>query len=684
VQPLTQKCQGFFIVRERKEEMLRKVLAAAGVMVLLTSRLWAEESQLTLDKIVVTPSRYSQEISEAASSISVISQNDINNSSATNSVDILRSVPGIVVRDLFGNGAKASVDLRGFGDMDSMNTLVLIDGRRINEVDLSGVDWSQIPLDQIQKIEVIRGGNSVLYGENAIGGVINIITKKGKGKPRLEIGTEFGSYDKNLEKINFSGSQDKLSYLFSASREGTNGYRNNTFFKTYDYGSKLEYDFTDELSAHFNSGFHRATYGLPGGLSEADISNFGRRFAKNGDDRATDKDYYFVAGAKNEITGLGQLCLDLSYRIKDVNSNLIGGNGGWNPIRISNIETLGLTPKFTINKPIFGQENNLTTGIDFYRSLYSADNLDSSNGLSNITRIHKYSLGGYAQEEFFILKNFSVLGGFRYESVKYSFNFHDFVYLSDIDSRIKPNEKAYNFGLNYKYGDDSNLFLNINQSYRFPATDEFFNGFSLDTSLKPELSKDFEAGVRHNFGKRLHLEVSGYRMKVKDELFTDPTLSWGLGATSNYDKTIHQGVDTNANFKVFDNLNLYGSYSYQDAEFYKSHLGGKTIPWVPNHKASLGLRFTFFNYFTMNVGGNYGGSRYRINDVHNALPKVKSYFTTDLGLSYNHKDFTISANINNLFNEYYYEFATYSAFSGNKLYYPAVGRNFGLKLDCKF
>ncbi len=664
--------------------MFQKVLVAVIVMALFASGVWAEESEVTWDKIVVTPYRYEETLSKTASSVTVITAAEIKNSNAAKVIDALRPVPGIIVRDLYGNGAKASLDLRGFGDMDAMNILVLIDGRRVNEVDLSGVDWSQVPLDQIQQIEIIRGGNSVLYGENAVGGVINIITKKGQGKPRFEISSEFGSYDRNSEKIHFSGSRGKLSYLFSASREGTHGYRNNSFFKTYDYSSKLGYDFSDELTVYFNSGFHRASYGLPGGLSENEISNYGRRFAKNGDDRATDKDYYFMMGAKNEVLGLGQLSLDLSYRIKDVKSNLIGGNGGWNPIRISKIDTFGITPKFTVERAFLGRENKLVAGLDYYRSLYRSDNLDSSNELADLTRIHKNSLGGYIQEEFFVSKNLSVLSGLRYESVRYSFNYHDFSgWYSDIDSSTKPNEKAYNFGLNYKYGRGSNAFFNINQSFRFPATDEFFTG-TLNTALKPQVSKDIEAGFRHNFNERLHFEVSAYRMKVSNELFTDPTAAGGLGATSNYDRTVHQGLDTNVNFKTTPALSFWGSYSWQDVEFYKNHLGGKDIPWVPRQKSSFGLGYKFLRDFTANLGVYYTGSRYRINDVNNILPKIKGYFTTDLGLNYKRKDFSIAAGINNLFNKRYYEFATYGAFSGNKLYYPAPGRNFNIRLEYKF
>ncbi len=577
----------------------RKALIAAFAFFLFIPFLHADEPEITLDRIVVvTPGRYEQGLSDAASSTTVVSRQDIERSSASNAAELLQSVPGVVVRDFYGNGAKASVDLRGFGDMDMMNTLVMIDGRRVNEVDLSGVDWSQIPLDQIERVEVIRGGGSVLYGDNAVAGVINIITRKGSGKPKFEIGSEFGSYDRNMEKMLLSGSQDKLSYLFSASREGTHGYRNNSFFDAYDYGTKLGYDLTDTLSAHFDSGFHRATYGLPGGISESDMAQFGRRYARYGDDRATDKDYYFMGGLKNSFSGLGELNLDFSYRKKEVKSNLVGGNGGWNPVRLSDIETLGFNPKLTVDRELFGKANTLVTGVDFYRSFYRSDNLSSTDSLSDTSHIRKDSLGGYLQEEFSILDNLSVLGGYRYEAVRYSFNFHDFTgWNPDVDSRTTPNEKAYNAGLNYKYGDHSNAYINFNQSFRFPSVDEFFNGSSLNTALKPQLSKDIEAGLRHNFNKRLHGEISVYRMKVKDELFTDPTLYFGLGATSNYPKTLHQGVDASLNFKAMDNLSVQAGYSYQDPEFSDGSFKGKTIPWVPNHKANIGFRYGFWKNF---------------------------------------------------------------------------------------
>ena len=134
-------------------------------------------SPTALPEVVVTGTRTAEEIQKVPASISVITAADIQRSSAKTAVDLLRREEGIVVRDLLGNGKAAQVDLRGFGETASSNTLVLVDGRRTNEIDLSGVDWAQIPVEQIERIEVLRGPGSVLYGDNAAAGVINIITK---------------------------------------------------------------------------------------------------------------------------------------------------------------------------------------------------------------------------------------------------------------------------------------------------------------------------------------------------------------------------------------------------------------------------------------------------------------------------------------------------------------------------
>ena len=161
-----------------KKRMYGTALLAS---VLVPALSLAEQPAATMEEVVVTATRQEEQISSVPAHVSVITDEDIKKSTAQNIPDLLRNEAGVQVVDVTGNKRSFRVDLRGFGETAQSNTLVLVDGRRINQPDLSGTDWTLIALDRVKRIEVIRGGRgSVLYGDNASGGVINIITKEGE------------------------------------------------------------------------------------------------------------------------------------------------------------------------------------------------------------------------------------------------------------------------------------------------------------------------------------------------------------------------------------------------------------------------------------------------------------------------------------------------------------------------
>jgi iron complex outermembrane receptor protein len=228
-------------------------------------------SPIKMDEVVVTATRYEERISSVPAHMSVITEEDIKNSTARSIPDLLRTQPGIQVSDLTGNGRNFTVDIRGFGETAGLNTLVLVDGRRINQPDLSGADWTLIGLHRVKRIEIIRGGRgSVLYGDNAAGGVINIITKEGEA---FHAGAEIagGSYDTFRSKAYVSGSAHNLSYAFSGSYLDSDGYRDNSETDPKDIGANLNYFVSDKIRFNLSGDYHKDKTGLPGAIKKSDL-----------------------------------------------------------------------------------------------------------------------------------------------------------------------------------------------------------------------------------------------------------------------------------------------------------------------------------------------------------------------------------------------------------------------------
>ncbi len=665
--------------------------------------------------IVVTPFRYEGELNKSASEVTVITQDDIKQLNVIRLVDALRSVPGIAVRDYTGNGTQVSVDMAGFGEQGSLNVLVLVDGRRINSVDLSGVDWSQIPLDRVERIEVIRGGAmGVLYGDNASSGVINIITKKGKGKPSGTLSVEFGSYAHTKQKLSLEGEavDHKLSYLLSASRSSSNGYRHNSFDKDSDFASRLSYEVSDVLKVRFNSGFHASTYGMPGAVYQnnnsvigtpfmglqATIDHDGRRAVRFGNDHANNKDHYLLTGLDADFGDHGKFETDLSYRETRTDSYFLS-SGLYT--RKNKALTYGVTPKYALHHTVLDHDNKLVGGVDLYKTSFNSNNFDPADdkSLQNLTRINKTSFAGYVQDELTVLDPLVLVNGYRYEQARYTFNYHDLgAFNPDQDTKAAPKMQAYNSGLVYTYAEDSNVFLNAGKSFRFVQTDEFsYQDASfvqqLNTTLKPQTAMNYQLGLRHRFSPRLKSAVSLYRMNVRHELYFNAAGGpFGSGQNENYDRTVHQGLQLSADAKLTDKVGLFGNYTFTDAHFANGTYKDNQIPMVARHKASIGLKFLLSKDLAFNVIDNYVGSRYFLNDQANHYSRLNGYMTVDSNVSWACRDWTMTFGVNNILNKKYAETAgvrltndsLYGYRIGDKFYYPSPGTSVDLKMERRF
>ena len=654
---------------------------------LLPSQALAQEdkkppgSPVTMDEVVVTGTRSEEKVERIPAHVTVIDQEDIKNSSAKNVPDLLRSQEGIVVRDLLANGKSAQVDLRGFGEAAPYNNLVLVDGRRVNEIDLSGVDWTQIPLDQIERIEIVRGTGTVLYGDNAVGGVINIITKTPSDRFAFSAGATAGSYGRNKEHVSVSGGQGPLAASFYGSYDSTHGYRENNDYRAKDAGGKLVYDAASFLSLNVSGSYHTDDYGLPGPLTKDQLS-VNRRASLDPLDKAETEDGYLKLGSDVFFGNWGNLVTDLSYRNRDSKSDFPDSLFPY--VIDSQIETYGFTPRYVHKSDVMGHKNTLITGADFYwidqdLKTYSGF-LSSSTTLTGLADISRDSYGLYVNDDFSVLENLILTLGARHEKAEYDLHQRDLSAfpLAPLDETVEESENAYTAGLTWLYSGKSALFGRYNRSFRFPLTDELVlfdyvaGRIRVNPDLKPQTGDHYEVGARHFFTPYLQANITFYRAEIKDEIFFNKATF----TNENYDQTLHQGIEVGAKADFFEWLTLYGNYAYEKATFRDGPFDGKDIPAVPRTKFNLGFRIhDVIPNLVFSADYFYVAESFLISDQANRFEKLESYYTINLRLSYAWKWLNLFAGVNNVTQQKYSEYGLIGGFTSTPYYYPAPERN---------
>ncbi|MEJ2724136.1 MAG: TonB-dependent receptor [Deltaproteobacteria bacterium] len=653
----------------------------------------ARQSAATLEEVVVTGTRTEEKVEKIPANVTVIDEEDIESSNAKNVVDLLRPEVGIVVRDLLGNGKTAQLDMRGFGESAPANALVLVDGRRVNEIDLSGVDWTQIPLDNVERIEIVRGTGSVLYGDNAVGGVINIITKIPSEKLTFSAGAVGGSYSRNKEQFALNGGRANFAASLFGSYDSTDGYRENNKLRAKDIGGKILFDPTEFLSVNLSGAYHADDYGLPGDLSEDEVT-MDRRQTNEPLNEAETRDRYLKLDSILYLGSPGKLFADFSVR--DRHSELTDVSAFGTFLQDTETQTWSATPRYVWNGAIADYANTLIVGFDFY---WSDQDVKSFFGNppapSGIASVEKDSYGLYFNNEFSLLKNLILSLGARRETVEYDLKNEPLTGFPlpppPLVDTVRERENAYSAGLSFLYNDKSSVFVRANRSFRFPLTDELveFDQFSgqprVNSDLKPQRGRHYEAGIRHFFTPGLVGSVTLFHTKIKDEIFLDPTPSPFFGTNTNHPETLHRGMEIGTKADLFGELTLFGNYTYEKATFEKAPFKGNDIPAVPRHKANLGFRIhDVIPGLIFSANYNYVGSSFLISDQANKLEKLEDYYTVDARLSYVRRWFNAFVGVNNLTNQKYSQYAVAGAGGTTRNFYPAPERNWVAGLETVF
>ncbi len=626
------------------------------------------------DDIVVTASRTETHLKETAVNITIVSKEELEEKGASTLIDALRDEPGVFTSDLLNNPKSSTVDIRGFGETAAQNSLFLIDGRRINDISMTGADLMQVPVGMIERIEVYRGPATVLFGDNAISGVVNIILKKGEGKPAITAGMNVGSYNLFNPYASTHGKSGKFGYHVFTSLYDTSGYRHNNDLRARDEIGHFSFDITKNLELNLRAGHHKDTYRLPGYLTKMDyLAGYDRKDTKSPDDFSSTEDNFVDLEPKITLADDISLFLGGSYRNRHTSFHY-ETYGPWDSMR--RVETFSLTPKVVVKKDIFSLKNSLVVGLDYYNSPTRSN--DTGSYSSSTTRIRKEEYGFYLHDELQPFESVRLSAGYRMTRAIYDFDYFDHTgYLSAIDERLRKEKEAYTMGINYAFHKDGNIFLNYSKGFRLPVVDEYFSIYStppINESLEPHEVREIDLGVRWNFSHKIGGDLAVFYGKHKNEIYYNPFTY----ANENYDKTKREGLEASFFWLISDKIRLDLGYSYTKARFDGGQYDGNKVPLVPMNKFSGKISYTL-DSLSFAFSGTYIGTRHMVSDFRNEFRTLPGTTTYDLNILYKYKGFKANAGIKNLFDKKYNGYGSYGVYL-----YPSAGRQFVFGLEYTF
>jgi iron complex outermembrane receptor protein len=692
---------------------MKRILWSSVLLILWAANVWADEQPAQLDAIVVKASRSDDTVGQMNKGVTIITSDQIAASPAKSVLELISGVQGVNAR-ANSNVKDTQVDMGQFGETGLSNVVILFDGRRLNSPDLSGPDLSLIDLNAIDRIEIVQGSGSVLYGDNASGGVINIVTKKGQenARPSVTLSSEVDSYKGNKDGMQLSGGIPKLAYAFNYDRQQSNNYRTYNNYWANDYDTRLNYDPTDVFGVDFEQGYHLDRYRLPGGISLGDyfnsfigvsgatepgIASIGRTGAvpfNIGYGAASDSYFNITPRMKfDEGNSHFDLSLFTSARKDLVNFVSPNANGFNNPFSTNyEEESYQFQPKVIVSSTLTDRlDNKLTAGYDniYYREKRRSNSTNSDGTVNpeDIVHASETSQNVYLLDEMTLDERWLVNAGARGAWTDYVFN--QTKQTPAKFDRSKTTE-AYDGGFGYKYNPDSKVFVDYSHSYRLPNIDEFFQSpfesFGVDTAasvnsnLGPQKGNQYQLGVKDRSIKGLHLGFTATQAQYKNEIYFD---SASFLNTNYNGRTRHYSEEASIAYDMFaGKLQPFADITFQQAQFISGKYSGNQLTEVPDHLANAGITYNPLPGLSTSVTTHFVGKQFLISDQNNTHPKIKRYDTVDWNIKYDFNNIEVWFALKNIFNSYYFNYGLAGSLAD--VYWPAPGRNVAAGMKVKF
>ncbi len=560
-----------------------------------------------LNKIVVTPSRMEESSGDVGRVVDVVTAKEMEESGAQDLADALTDFTSVNISTYGGPNATKSVRMRG---STSAQVLVLMDGRPINNPRDGEADLSHIPLDDIARVEVMHGPGSSLYGSSAMGGVVNIITKKPpKEGMKTELYSSFGTARTYVERMLNGARVSKFGYLISGGYQSSQGFRENSELNAKDCNLKLEYEPNSENNLKLNSGFYKSRAGAPGSTSWPDT-----------DDKQNTLNRFF----------------DFNWGFKPDETTGISARAYQNYDRLEFIENSTTYTKNVHATTVRGFDLQLDKQLlDAYGIVCGFNYVKNMND-STTSAKHKYNVSaGYLENRLDLFD--------KKLNVNLSARVDDY---SNFGTEVNPSLSGL-----YKFNESIKFHGLISRSFRAPTFNDLFwpdEGWAKgNPDVKPEKGITGELGTEVRINRYLVSGLTYFHSDFKQLIQWSPDAS-AVWRPENVSSAAIDGIEFGNKIFISENLALDINYTYLIARDEDTH---KYLVYQPMNKVDTCIRYNGYNGLTVELKGQFTGQRF--GNAANT-DKVKSFFVLGLSVSKKFKHgVTCFANIDNLLNRKY-------------------------------
>ncbi|MGY0194491.1 TonB-dependent receptor [Leptothrix sp. BB-4] len=537
----------------------------------------------SLPQVVISGTRFADKADSQPIGISVISAEQIRNGGYTTINEAVMRQLGVPGRLDLNGGGEYALDLRGFGSTSDSNMVIVVDGIRISEGDTGGTRLAGIPIETVERIEVLRGSNAVLYGEGATGGVIVVTTKAGKGVARRDNGQVYvagGNQGRRELRGSATLNAGDFSFDLAAQRRLNDGHRDN--FASGVGGASLTAQWQDGegLRVVARHAEDTVSTGLPGALSAA-------QYASDPSQAFSLTDHGRIDGRRNTLTaelraGAWEFAADVGQRSKTLRSINFGSAFDYD------VTARMAALRARHSGQIAGLANQFRIGVDHNR--WSRDVLPQGDPDQQRNR------AVYVKDDLTLPGGTLLSAGLRRESA-----------VKDAQSfgvgRAEDRVTAWDAGVVQPVGSQAQVYGRIGKSFRLPNVDELGS-----TPLRTQTSRDLEAGARWRI-ETTRLEARVYRSRLTDEIGFDPA-SGLFGANVNYDPTRRSGVEFEGRHDLSATVELRAAAALRRSRFDSGVNAGKDVPLAPRESGLVGVNWQFLPQHHLGADVVYAGQQF--------------------------------------------------------------------------